>query len=112
MGEDHALGARFCGRHEIASGAGRANSVVVGVVEICAGFFGVRTGVRPETALQQRRKRKHKLSESEEENRRSPECSWKHFRSWHEIHTRLSVASFPLRRQLTAAAEFATAYSM
>jgi hypothetical protein len=82
---------RICGCKEPARRTGGAVSFIVRVMKRCACFLDVRSRVGSLPSLKNRGKRQKNLSDGEEKNRRSPECTWQYARMRHEGHTRRSL---------------------
>ena len=61
--------------HEAARSTGRAIGVVVGMVQRRACFLDVRPRIGPLATVEKWSKSQEQLSDGEEKNRRTPECS-------------------------------------
>ena len=72
---DRRMFGRLGRSHEAARGTSGAIGVIVCMVERRACFLDVRPRIRSLAALEKRSKCQEQLSDGEEKNRRTPECS-------------------------------------
>ena len=72
---DRRMFSRHLRRHEAARGAGGAIGIIVRMVQSRARFLDVRARIRTLPGFEQRSKGQKQLSDGEEQNRRTPECS-------------------------------------